>query len=55
MKRKKSWMSKEYNIRINKTKIEIMLYDRNERTRANLTINNDALQDVKEFTYLGKR
>lgn len=43
---------KDYNMKINTDKTEIMTFARKERT-TNIYIENTKLQQVKDFTYLG--
>lgn len=42
-------------MKIDKTESIVMICDRNECFRTNLTVNNGPMEDVKEFTYLGSK
>lgn len=42
-----------YNLRINNTKTKVIVCDLEARTRVNITVNGEKLEDVNVFSYLG--
>ena len=43
----------EYNMRINKEKAKVTVYDKEADSTVHIIMNVDATKDVKEFKYLG--